>query len=189
MPSSRSNYAALTPGASRSTDVGGSNGSDAGATFTIHGTRGGDTRAADRRHALELDGGRQRRHRVLLRPDRRRGDRHSAGRQLGGVRAWRRAGEPGSEVRAANRFNGYGFAGYTNNSLNSTSIPDELKARGLPSIGAVDYIYDYSGSLGGPIIQDKLWFFYRAAVVGQLDVRAWPLLQQGHRRRGSTSPI
>src|SRR5438876_9509661 len=44
VPSSRSNYAALTPGASRSTDVGGSNGSDSGATFTIHGSRGGDVR-------------------------------------------------------------------------------------------------------------------------------------------------
>ena len=44
VPTSRSNYAALTPGASRSTDVGGSSGNDAGATFTIHGSRGGDTR-------------------------------------------------------------------------------------------------------------------------------------------------
>jgi hypothetical protein len=59
----------------------------------------------------------------------------------------------------SNRFSGYGFAGYTNNSLNSTSIPDDLKARGLPTIGAVDYVYDYSGSLGGPILKDKLWFF------------------------------
>jgi hypothetical protein len=44
VPSSRSNYAALTPGASKSTDVGGSNGTDSGSTFTIHGLRGSDTR-------------------------------------------------------------------------------------------------------------------------------------------------
>src|SRR5262245_21548701 len=44
VPTSRSNYAALTPGASRSTDVGGSNGTDSGATFTIHGSRGADVR-------------------------------------------------------------------------------------------------------------------------------------------------
>jgi hypothetical protein len=44
VPNSRSNFAALTPGASRSTDVGGSNGTDSGSTFTIHGGRGGDTR-------------------------------------------------------------------------------------------------------------------------------------------------
>ena len=47
----------------------------------------------DRRHAVEFDGSRQRRHRLLLRPDRRRRDRHSARRQLGGVRARRRSGE------------------------------------------------------------------------------------------------
>jgi len=44
LPNSRSNYAALTPGASRSNDVGGSSGNDAGATFTIHGGKGSDTR-------------------------------------------------------------------------------------------------------------------------------------------------
>ena len=38
-------------------------------------------------------------------------------------------------------------------------MPDELQARGLPTIGAVDHVYDVSGSLGGPIQQDKLWFF------------------------------
>ena len=44
VPSSRSNFAALTPGASKSTDVGGSNGTDSGSTFTIHGSRSGDVR-------------------------------------------------------------------------------------------------------------------------------------------------
>src|SRR4029453_3184351 len=44
VPSSRTNFPAFTPGASRSTDVGGSSGPDAGATFTIHGSRGGDVR-------------------------------------------------------------------------------------------------------------------------------------------------
>ena len=59
----------------------------------------------------------------------------------------------------SNKPNGYFYAGYTNNHLNNTSIPPGLQARGLPTIGAVDYIYDYSGSVGGPIQQDKLWFF------------------------------
>ncbi|PYR20331.1 MAG: hypothetical protein DMF95_25655 [Acidobacteria bacterium] len=158
VPSSRSNYAALTPGASRSTDVGGSNGSDSGATFTIHGSRGGDVRrlidgmrwnsmeaanagtgfyfdpTAAEEIAIQLGG-------------------NSAEFELGGVQV-NLVPKSGS-----NRFNGYGFAGYTNNSLNSTSIPDALKARNLPSVGAVDYVYDYSGSLGGPILKDKLWFF------------------------------
>ena len=158
VPTSRSNYAALTPGASRSTDVGGSNGSDSGATFTIHGSRGGDTRrlidgmrwnsmeagnagtgfyfdpTGAEEIAIQLGG-------------------NSAEFELGGVQV-NLVPKSGS-----NRFSGYAYAGYTNNSLNSTSIPADLKARGLPSIGAVDYVYDYSGSLGGPILKDKLWFF------------------------------
>ena len=158
VPTSRSNYAALTPGASRSTDVGGSNGSDAGSTFTIHGSRSGDVRrlidgmrwnsmeagnagtgfyfdpTGAEEIAIQLGG-------------------NSAEFELGGVQV-NLIPKSGS-----NTFNGYGFAAYTNNSFNSTSIPDSLKARGLPSVGAVDYIYDYSGSIGGPIIANKLWFF------------------------------
>ena len=58
-----------------------------------------------------------------------------------------------------NSFKGYAFAGYTNNTLNSTAIPDHLRARGLPTIGAVKRVYDFSGSLGGPLRRDKVWFF------------------------------
>ena len=164
VPTSRSNYAALTPGSSRPTDVGGSNGSDSGSTFTIHGSRGGDTRrlidgmrwnsmeagnagtgfyfdpTGAEEIAIQLGG-------------------NSAEYELGGVQV-NLVPKSGS-----NKFSGYAFAGYTNNSLNSTSIPDDLKARGLPTIGAVDYVYDYSGSVGGPILKDKLWFF-SAALVG-----------------------
>jgi hypothetical protein len=158
VPSSRSNYAALTPGASKSTDVGGSNGSDAGATFTIHGGKGGDTRrlidgmrwnsmeagnagtgfyfdpTGAEEIAIQLGG-------------------NSAEYELGGVQV-NLIPKSGS-----NNFHGYGFAGYTNNSLNSSSIPADLLARGLPTVGAVDNVYDYSGSIGGPLVQDKLWFF------------------------------
>jgi hypothetical protein len=51
------------------------------------------------------------------------------------------------------------FGTFTNETFNSTTVPDDLKARGLPTIGAVDHVYDVSGSLGGPLRQDKLWFF------------------------------
>jgi hypothetical protein len=158
VPTSRSNYAALTPGASRSTDVGGSNGTDAGSTFTIHGSRAGDVRrlidgmrwnsmeAANAGTGFYYDPTGAEEIALQL-------GSNSAEFELGGVQVnlVPKAG--------ANRFNGYFYSGYTNNSLNSTAVPDELKARGLPTIGAVDYVYDYSGSLGGPIVKDKLWFF------------------------------
>jgi len=58
-----------------------------------------------------------------------------------------------------NTYHGYVFGTFTNDTFNSTVVPDDLKGRGLPTIGAVDHVYDVSGSLGGPIRQDKLWFF------------------------------
>jgi Carboxypeptidase regulatory-like domain/TonB dependent receptor-like, beta-barrel len=158
VPSSRSNYAALTPGASRSTDVGGSNGTDSGSTFTIHGSRALDVRrlidgmrwnsmeAANAGTGFYYDPTGAEEIALQL-------GSNSAEFELGGVQVnlVPKAG--------ANKYNGYFYAGYTNNSLNSTAVPDDLKARGLPTIGAVDYVYDYSGSLGGPIVKDKLWFF------------------------------
>lgn len=158
VPTSRSNYAALTPGASRSTDVGGSNGTDSGSTFTIHGSRGGDVRrlidgmrwnsmeAANAGTGFYFDPTGAEEIAIQL-------GGNSPEFELGGVQV-NLVPKAGS-----NRFNGYFYAGYTNNSLNSTAVPDDLKARGLPTIGAVDYVYDYSGSVGGPIMKDKLWFF------------------------------
>jgi len=158
VPTSRSNYAALTPGASRSTDVGGSNGTDSGATFTIHGSRGADVRrlidgmrwnsmeAANAGTGFYFDPTGAEEIAIQL-------GGNSPEFELGGVQV-NLVPKAGS-----NRYNGYFYAGYTNHSLNSSAVPDDLKARGLPTIGAVDYVYDYSGSVGGPIMRDKLWFF------------------------------
>jgi len=158
VPTSRTNYAALTPGASRSTDVGGSNGSDAGATFTIHGSRGGDTRRViDGMRWNSMEAGNAG---TGFYYDPTGAEEISI--QLGGNSAeWELGGVQVNLIpkSGSNRYAGYFFAGYSNNSLNSTAVPDELKARGLPTIGAVDYVADYSGSFGGPIKKDKLWFF------------------------------
>lgn len=158
LPNTGTNFAALTPGASRNTDVGGSSGSDTGATFTIHGGRGLDTRRL-------IDGMRWNSMEVANAGTGFYFDPTGAEEvsiQLGGNSAEYELG--GVQVNlvpkaGGNTFRGYTSASYTNNSLNSTSVPASLRARGLPTIGAVDHVYDFSGSLGGPLERDKVWFF------------------------------
>ena len=158
LPNTGTNFAALTPGASRNTDVGGSSGADTGATFSIHGGRGQDTRRL-------IDGMRWNSMEVgnagtgfYFDPT----GAEEVSIQLGGNSAEYELG--GVQVNlvpksGGNVFRGYLFSAFTNDNLNSTAVPDDLRARGLPTIGAVDHVYDVSGSIGGPIRQDKLWFF------------------------------
>jgi hypothetical protein len=158
LPNTGTNFAALTPGASRNTDVGGSSGADTGATFAIHGGRGQDTRRL-------IDGMRWNSMEVgnagtgfYFDPT----GAEEVSIQLGGNSAEYELG--GVQVNlvpkaGGNTFRGYMFTSFTNENLNSTQVPDDLAARGLPTVGAVDHVYDVSGSIGGPIRQDKLWFF------------------------------
>jgi hypothetical protein len=48
---------------------------------------------------------------------------------------------------------------YTNESLQANNLDAALQARGLTSTNRVDVIYDAGITLGGPFIQDKLWYF------------------------------
>lgn len=47
----------------------------------------------------------------------------------------------------------------TGESLQGSNIDDDLRARGLSGTPYVKQAYNYGGGLGGPISQDKLWFF------------------------------
>ena len=60
-----------------------------------------------------------------------------------------------------NRFAGFLFGNYANGSMQGTNLTDELKGRGLTelSVNRVENIWDYNGTLGGPVLRDKLWFF------------------------------
>ncbi|HUR33228.1 MAG TPA: carboxypeptidase regulatory-like domain-containing protein [Vicinamibacterales bacterium] len=158
LPNTGTNFAALTPGASRNTDVGGSSGADTGATFAIHGGRGQDTRRLidDMRwNSMEVGNSGTG---FYFDPT----GAEEVSIQLGGNSSEYELG--GVQVNlvpkaGGNSYRGYTFGTYTNDRLNSTSLPDSLQSRGLTTIGAVDYVYDLSGSLGGPIQQNKLWFF------------------------------
>jgi hypothetical protein len=60
-----------------------------------------------------------------------------------------------------NRYAGYLFANYANTSTQGTNVTEELRRRGLneSSISGIEYVWDTNGSLGGPLMRDKLWFF------------------------------
>jgi hypothetical protein len=58
-----------------------------------------------------------------------------------------------------NRISGSVFAGGTNGKWQSNNITPALEARGLRSGDRVDHISDYNFAIGGPIRQDRLWYF------------------------------
>jgi len=58
-----------------------------------------------------------------------------------------------------NRFSGSFSAEFTGPRLSSDNVNDGLRARGLSAAPSVRSYYDIGGGVGGPIKQDKLWFF------------------------------
>ncbi len=73
--------------------------------------------------------------------------------------------ESGSFVRniipkeGGNAFKGFFGASYTDKNLQADNLDDGLRARGITTGNFVDRIYDLNPALGGPIKQDKLWFY------------------------------
>ena len=61
-----------------------------------------------------------------------------------------------------NIFSGTASTELTGPKLQSDNINDSLRARGLTKAGAVRRYYDVGGGFGGPIKQNKLWFFSAA---------------------------
>lgn len=52
------------------------------------------------------------------------------------------------------------FSGsFSNSSLQSDNLTDDLRARGLTTVNALRYLRSVDGFVGGPIKQDKLWYF------------------------------
>ena len=58
-----------------------------------------------------------------------------------------------------NNFSVYFNGEYTNEHLNSDNVTDELVARGLQEQAGPREVYDYGIGVGGPIAQDRLWFY------------------------------
>jgi hypothetical protein len=58
-----------------------------------------------------------------------------------------------------NNFSGQGFFSTAGEWSQGNNIDDELRAKGLSQAAALYKNWDVQGSLGGPILRDKLWFF------------------------------
>ncbi len=79
--------------------------------------------------------------------------------QLGGLRINMIPQEGG------NQFSGSFFAGGTSSGMQGRNFNDRLEALGIPNENAIPHvarIYDFNGSVGGPLVRDKLWFFSSA---------------------------
>src|SRR5712692_3462389 len=61
-----------------------------------------------------------------------------------------------------NRFSGAFFGAWSDGAWQSNNLTPSLQARGLSVPDKISKIYDFNGSFGGPIKEDKLWFFTSA---------------------------
>jgi hypothetical protein len=66
-----------------------------------------------------------------------------------------------------NTFRSHVFFTGLKGGMQASNYTDELRAQGLRTPAKTNYIYDTSYSLGGPIIQDRLWFYGLAYYRGQ----------------------
>jgi hypothetical protein len=58
-----------------------------------------------------------------------------------------------------NRFSGAFFGSWADGKWQSDNLTQALKDRGLSVPDKISKVYDFNGSFGGPIKQDKVWFF------------------------------
>src|SRR6476660_6748321 len=61
-----------------------------------------------------------------------------------------------------NTFKGGGFFGGTAPSWQANNLTDDLRAKGFKYRNFVQHVQDFNGNIGGPLKQDRLWFFSTA---------------------------
>ena len=78
-----------------------------------------------------------------------------------------------------NKVSGSSFFAYAGHSMQGDNLTPELKALGVSSGDAVKKLWDFSTSLGGPIIIDKMWFFGSFRHVGNRNIVANAFMPDG----------
>ena len=59
----------------------------------------------------------------------------------------------------ANEFSGHFFSTFSFTELNANNVDDDLRSRGLPDATFIDELWTINPVVGGPIVNDRLWFF------------------------------
>ncbi len=82
--------------------------------------------------------------------------------QMGGMSA--EVDNGGVQMNVVPKSGGNMFAGaanfdFTNGGLQADNLSDALKLRGLTTVTKIKKVYDNGGGVGGPIKQNKLWFY------------------------------
>jgi hypothetical protein len=65
-----------------------------------------------------------------------------------------------------NQFNGTFFGAWNDGKWQADNMTEALRAKGLRAVDKIKKIYEASGSFGGPIKRDKLWFFLAGRLSG-----------------------
>ena len=69
--------------------------------------------------------------------------------------------------QGGNRFSGLAFVSGFSEGMQSDNFTTELQARGATQPTPVTRVYDVNTSAGGPIKQDRLWYYFTFRVQGQ----------------------
>ena len=82
-----------------------------------------------------------------------------------------------------NRRSGTVFLGGTPGSWQADNFTQRLKDAGMRSVDKIERIFDYGGTTGGPIIQNRLWYNVSARYWGTYDLPADSFLDDGSAAR------
>jgi hypothetical protein len=58
-----------------------------------------------------------------------------------------------------NSFRGSFLGNFANDSFQANNLTDELKAKGLTRVNSVNKLWDANPTVGGPLMQDRVWFY------------------------------
>ena len=65
-----------------------------------------------------------------------------------------------------NTFKGGFFLNGTSGSLQSDNLTSDLTSQGLKAVNKMKSVWDINGSIGGPVVKNKLWFYFASRYWG-----------------------